>query len=219
MPWPLSALPVLSRVAERLYDAIAPLVTTDEDEGYAAAIYAQGYAKLLDPVSDLVSDDEDGVPGWANHLFAPDTEPSDWLPVTEAYVGVVPYPAVDDAGRRLRIKQTDGRYRGTRAAIKGAARQFLVGPDGTPESATVFLTARLGGVATSYAVATLDAETPDPDLVEAALLEQKPAGFNMTYAAVTGGDWTSVTTTHVDWAEVLTDFATWSDVRNDPAHT
>jgi hypothetical protein len=209
----------MNRTGQRLYAAAEALAYADEEAGWPLAIYSNALGLMLEPMRALVSDGDDGVPGWANYLFSPDTEPAGWLPVTEAFVGVNPYPAVDEAGRRLRIKQTSGRYRGTRAAIKGAARQFLIGPDGTPESAAVFFTARFGGSATAFAVATLDSETPDPDLVEAAVAEQTPAGFQATYSSVAGGDYETLRTTHTDYADVTAQFATYTDVRNDPSIT
>lgn len=216
--------PTLSPTGQRLYDKLGSLSGPDDENGYALAIVADALAAPFGPVADLVSEREDGTPGWAAHLFDPDGEPAEWLPATEVFQGVNPYPAVDQPGRRLRIKQTDGRFRGTPGAIKGGARQFLIGPDGTPESATVYLTVRVGGVATDYTVATLASETPNPDLVEAALLEQQPAGYNKTaghaaFVVIAGGDWQTLVAVHADWADVANDFATWDDVIADPSVT
>jgi hypothetical protein len=104
--------PTLTTTGERFYELLEPLAQHDEENGWALAYYSDGYAAIIALLSELVADDGD-VPGWAAHLFSPDTEPAEWLPVTELFVGVTPYPAVDEAGRRLRIKHVDGRYRGT----------------------------------------------------------------------------------------------------------
>jgi hypothetical protein len=213
------AQPALSASGELLYEALGSITEPDEDNGWALAILCNAFGAMAEPLRALVSDDENGVPGYAHHIFDPDNEPAEWLATTEYFTGTKPLPSVDEAGRRLRIKQTDGRFRGTPGAIKGGARQFLVGPDGTPESATVYLVPRAGGIATSYRVTTLASETPDISLVQAALEEQRPAGFALTYAAVTGGDWTTAISTHADWTDVIGDFATWADFIDNPAHT
>jgi hypothetical protein len=210
--------PSLTATGERFYELLEPLAQHDEDNGWALAYYSDGYAAIIALLAELVADDGD-VPGWAAHIFSPDTEPAEWLPVTELFVGVTPYPAVEEAGRRLRIKHVDGRYRGTPGSIKNAARQFLVGPDGTPETATVYLIVRVGGVATDFTVSVLASQTPDVALVEAAVLEQTPAGFNGTVSQITGGTWADLTATHADWAEVDGDFTDWAEVRSDPTIT
>jgi hypothetical protein len=159
------------------------------------------------------------VPGYAHHLFDPANEPAEWLSVTEMFTGTKPLPSVDEAGRRLRIVQTDGRYRGTPDAIKGAARQFLIGPDGTPGSATVYFIKRQGGVATTYAVTTLASETPNTALVTAALEEQRPAGFTSVFSTIAGGNFATLKATHTDFADVKAQFSTFADVRADPSVT
>jgi hypothetical protein len=118
--------PPLSKTGTRLYDSVEPLTRDDEANGWPLAYYSNAFAAMLDPVLTLVSEQDDGTPGYA-WLFNPDTAPAGWLPYLEFFAGVTPYPAVDEAGRRLRIKETDGRRRGTPRAIKGAARQFLTG--------------------------------------------------------------------------------------------
>jgi hypothetical protein len=213
------AQPAMSASGELLYEALGSITGPDEDNGWALTILSNAFGAMAEPLRALVSDDANGVPGYAHHIFDPDNEPAEWLPVTEYFTGTVPLPSVDEAGRRLRIKQTDGRFRGTPGAIKGAARQFLIGPDGTPESATVYLVVRVGGVATTYNVSTLLAETPNQALVLDALQEQKPAGFTMNYSAVTGGNYATLKAVHTDYADVKAQFATYGDVRADPSIT
>jgi hypothetical protein len=207
------AAPAQTKTGQRFYDATAPLAGHDEENGWPIALLTVGFAAMLDQVADLVSDTDDDVPGWVTRLFDIDNEPAGWLPITEAFLGVNPYPAVDEAGRRTRLKQTDGRRRGTPAAIKGAARQFLTGGQ------TVYLTQRVGAVATDYTVATLVSETPNSALVEAALVEQKPAGFNLTYTTITGGTFDTLRDTHVDFDDVDATFADFDAVRADPSIT
>lgn len=209
----------LTATGLRFFELLEPLAEDDEANGSPLAIYSDGYAAIVEPLADLVADADDGTPGWAAHLFDPDNEPAEWLPVTELFVGVNPLPAVDEAGRRLRIKHVDGRYRGTPQAIKNAARQFLIGPDGTRESATVYLNARVGGQATHFTVATLATETADLSLVQAAVAEQTPAGFQGTVTTITGGDYDTLRDTHVDYTDAAGQFATYDDMRANPALT
>jgi hypothetical protein len=77
------AAPTLSRTAERLYDQLEPIAQEDEANGWALALYCAGFAAIIEPLAELTYDTDAGVPGWAAHLFSPDTEPAEWLPVTE----------------------------------------------------------------------------------------------------------------------------------------
>jgi hypothetical protein len=211
------AQPTLSRTAQRLYDSMGPLMVLDEDNGWAGAYFCAALCAPLDPIADVVLDGEDGSPGWTV-IFDPDNCPAAWLPWLAQFVGVVLPPNLDEAGQRLRIKETDGFKRGTVAAIQGAARQHLTGPDGTGATATVYLNERQGG-AYKLGVATLVSETADTAIVEAAIREQKPAGITLTYTTVVGGDYATLKSTHVDYADVKAEFTDYDELRADPSVT
>jgi hypothetical protein len=213
----MSPAPAFTHTGQRFADEFEGPLEVDAANGYAFSWLLAVLAGAFDTVADLSRDDE-GVPGYAG-LFDPDTVPADLLPFLGQFVGVEMLPGLTEAQQRLRIKQTDGFRRGTPKALEGAARQFLVGPDGTGETATVYIIERVGGNAYQFSVATLVSETPDAAEVLRALLEQKPAGLVMDYATITGGDWETLRTTHTDWADVKATFATWAGVRADPSIT
>lgn len=227
----------MSRTGQRLYDALEPITGPDEKNGWPLAHFCNGYAAMLDDVAQVVSDTDDGVPGWA-WLFDIDNAPAEWLPYLEWFAGVVPYPALDDAARRTRLKETDGRRRGTVPGIKGAARQFLAGGQ------FVFVIQRDSGPY-HYTVVTRLVETPfDPlagvswdqapgvtwDSLAAgvtwdqaaagaavaparlweALEEQRPAGFSFKLLVAAGQVWDEIAT-GVTWGSVAAG-VTWDSL-------
>lgn len=219
--------PTLSKAGTRLYDSVEPLTRDDAANGWPLAYYSNGFAAMLDPVATLVSEQDDGTPGYA-WLFDPDTAPLGWLPYLEFFAGVTPYPAVDEAGRRLRIQETDGRRRGTPSAIKGAARQFLTGTkyvaviprNGAPTHYTVVVRAveipagELTGVSWDSTPGTWDtlgsAMPWQPAILFDALVEQKPAGFTFDLIVAAGQVWNEVATT--TWDTVSPAGRTWDDL-------
>lgn len=209
--------PTLTTGGQHLYDSLQPLAQEDEANGWATAHMAQALGAMFDEVLDVVRDRDDGTRGWAV-LFDPDLCPAALLSFPAQMQGVTLLPGLDEAAQRLRIKETDGFKRGTPKAIEGAARQHLVGPDGTGATATVYLLPNHDGPGT-LTVTTLDSETPDADRVLAALLEQKPFWVVLEHLVIAGGDWATLEGTHTDWADVDGQFATWADVRADPSIT
>lgn len=210
------AQPALTPTGQRFYDALAPLASEDEEHGWALAHYCAAWAAMFDFLADLVLE-QDGTPSWSR-AYDPDLAPVELLPFIAQLVGVDLPPNLDEAAQRLRIKAVAGFWRGTPDAIVNAARQFLVGPDGTGESATVYLIERHGSPY-AFTVTTLESETPDEAKVLAALLEQKPAGLMMNYSTIVGGDFETLRDTHVDFAEIAADFTDFDDIRSDPSQT
>lgn len=204
-------------LADSIADEFQGPLETGDPSGLLAALLMV-VASAFDTVADLARDTDGGPPGYAG-LFDPDTCPAAFLPFLGQFVGVEMLPGLTEAQQRLRIKQTDGAKRGTPGAIVGAARQFLDDGSGSGENATVYLNERVSGNAYQLRVATLTSETPDPDAVVRALLEQKPGGIKLFADVVAGGDWATLLATHTDWADVAATFATWDDVRADPSVT
>lgn len=198
-------------------DALGSLDAGAPSGDYTLQEFVAAVATGWDSVADIARDQDDETPGFAV-LFDPDACPAAWLPWVAQFVGVAMLPNMTEAQMRVRLKETGGWQRGTPDAIMGAARQYLVGPDGTGSSATVFLNERAGS-AYRFAVATLISETPDPDAVLRALLEQKPAGLVLDYAPVAGGDFLTLRTTHTDFADVAATFADFTALRENPAFT
>lgn len=219
----------LAPAAARLYEQWAHLDVDGEAEGYPWAVMAAVFAAPLEPLYALLHGD--GVP-WAAafdpELMAEVLEPLDALGLLPdnfivdmlawlgQFAGVDSRSGLAAVGQRLRMRETAGARRGSVAAIIGAARQRLVGPDGTPDTATVYLTERVGGDPYSFAVATLASQTPDPAATERDIAEQVPAGRRnrWTYTVIEGGTWADAAATHATWADGP--WATWAQARADP---
>jgi hypothetical protein len=214
----------LSLAATRLWDQFKHLEPDDGTYPWAAVCAA--LAAPVDPLYSLVAGGE--VP-WSP-AFDPD-EAAEVLPPEFAlalaawvgqFIGVDQPDELPIAGRVVRLRETSNARRGSVPWLKGIMRPYLIGPDGTPETATVYVTERVGGHHLRFAFATLEAETPNPDLVELALRRDfcDPNGSrHWTYTMITGGTYADLAATHADYADVASDFATYDDLRADPSHT
>lgn len=164
----------LAPAAARLYAQFVHLEVDGAAEGYPWAVLAAALAAPLEPLYALLTYaerpwgaalDPDVMSEALEPLAAAGVLPVDFASAMLAWLGqfagVTRRQDLAAAGERLRLRETSGYRRGTRPAIDGAARQRLVGPDGTPETATVFVTERIGGSPYVLAVATLASETPD----------------------------------------------------------
>lgn len=160
---------------------------------------------MLQPILDIVDDGDDGEPGWSVILDA-DRAPVEWLPWLAQFVGVRLIAGLTEEAKRLRIKGTGGFKRGRPESIRNAARQFLIGPDGTPESATVDLVERPGGNAYRMQLTVLASEVPPgvtADTIRKAVLEQKPGGIVLNPVSIVEGD---------DYLTLRDDNASYDDV-------
>jgi hypothetical protein len=162
--------PELTPAAERLFEQVEPLAYADAEHGHALAHLCAAAARMIDRAYGLAHDAD--VP-WGIALDGERAADSDldWL---GQLAGVRLPGYLTPAARRTRVLETDGRRRGTVGAIVGAARQHLTG------TRRVELRER-DGSPYKLRVITFTAETPDPAKVQAALLEQKPAGLVLTY--------------------------------------
>lgn len=209
------ARPAVGTLAEEVYERLEPVTHEEEQLDWPLLALLGALLDRAQEVADLARESDDG-PGWSS-IVDPDRAPAAWLPWLAQLVGVEIPPTgtpeasgLDEAAQRLRIKETDGQNRGTVAAIKGAARQYLTG------DRTAYLTERHGS-AYALAVATLEAETPSPLLVEAALLEQKPAGLVLVYDVIpAGGDYDALSSTHTDYADVTATYVDYHEILTDP---
>jgi hypothetical protein len=173
----MSAMPALSRVAERLRERTAPLAPDDEQHGWAHALLCGALAQAFEQVADIF-DPPDPIPPGAPLLDV--TLCPDWaLPWLAQIVGVqIPNGAAPDQARAL-IADIAGWQRGTPGALRAAARAFLSTP-----TATVYFNERLANDAYRLGVLTLISQTPDPELVRRAIEAQKPGGIVLSYAAI-----------------------------------
>ena len=112
-------------VAEEMYAALGPITSEDPALGWPLLRFINAMAIRPQATDDLVRDSDEG-PGWSGVVDL-DRAPVNALPWLAQFVGVELLPGLDDESQRLRIRETAGFRRGTRAAIEGAARQFLTG--------------------------------------------------------------------------------------------
>lgn len=202
------ARPVVSDIAEELYASLGPWQRRDTQIGedtdqWRLLELCEALAGGLQDVEDIVRDTDDD-PGWSIVLDA-DRAPVDWLPWLGQFVGVRLPVGLSEADQRARIKSTDGFQRGSPEALKEAARSYLTG------TKSVFFIERFGSAYRLH-VATLIAETPDPGVVERALLEQKPAGIVMTYTAIAGWDYAALAFTQPTYASLPAAFDTYAEM-------
>lgn len=171
-------VPADGTLASELYtDALAPYAREDAEHDFVLGTFLIGLLAPAQEIADLVRDDPDtGATGWSALVDA-DRCPVWALPWLAQLVGVRDEPTLSEVERRARIKDMAGLHRGTVAYAQAAAAAYLTG------TKTVNVTERDGG-AWLITVETLSAETPDPDLVEQALLAAKPAGLLLTYNVV-----------------------------------
>ena len=162
-------------VVQKAYQALGPWARADTNQQLLAYLRV-----LLDPlldVDDIVRDTDTHV-GWGV-LMDVDAAPEWVLPWLAQFVGVTTLPGLSAPSQRLRIKKAAGFSRGTPAAIKAAAQQFLTG------TKTVELYERDGGI-WRFRLRTYLSETPDSQKVYDAVLALKPAGVVLAYEVQNG---------------------------------
>jgi tail protein P2 I len=199
----------LESFADLLYGSMRPLAWLDGESGYALAHLAGGVGTMFQEVQDLARDTPQGV-GWSAVVDLQRC-PDNWLPWLAQFVGVSIPGGLMPADQRAWIAGADGFNRGTPAALRAAAGAYLTGDK------TVFFRERdPSGAVPPYTleVVTVESETPDPDVVLAALMAQKPAGLVLTYRTVVGWDYQEQTATSTTYTALASDFATYRDLAN-----
>jgi hypothetical protein len=204
--------PIVSDLAEELYIRLGPWHDAAELEGAANDNWwllqvCESIMGRLQPIEDIVRDTDDG-PGWSPVMDV-NRAPSDWLGWLAQFAGKTLKQGLTDLAQRARIASTDGIDRGKPGAIVGAAQQLLTG------AKTVYLVER-NGSAWRLGVTTNAGETPNPDKVRTAILEQKPGGIVLATATVTGANYNALRDTHADYNEIKTTFATYAEVLSNP---
>lgn len=165
-----------------LYDALRPMQYMEELYGDPLYTFCLALCMANDLIAQYARDDGD-YPGWSIMLDV-DRAPTSALPWLGQFVGVrlsfrLPGETTEQwtARMRQRIRNKEGFDRGSVPAIVAAAQQYLTG------TKTVMLDERDTGPY-HFSVFTFSDETPNPGVVQSALLGQKPAGVMMSYAAI-----------------------------------
>lgn len=151
------------RLAERL-TAFMPDPVLD--------FFLQAAAVMTNRSQESLRWDERGS-GW-RRMLDPTRCPAWALPWVAQLVGSPNLAGLTEAQQRAVVVDSPTLRRGTPAAIRAAAQMHLTG------SAEVYIAERVDSAYTLL-VQTHTSQTPDPDLVEAAVRAAKPAGLVLTY--------------------------------------
>jgi hypothetical protein len=200
----MSIRPEVVPLAEEIYAALGPLTLRDQATGWHLLRFVNAIAQAPQWTDDLVRDSDAG-PGWSSVVDL-DRAPVEALAWLGQFVGVEIHPDIDVESQRLRIRETAGFRRGTRAAIEGAARQFLTG------NRTVQVLER-DTSAYHLKVITFETETPFPDRTGAAVQAQKPAGLVLQYVMSSGATYGELKATGDTYAELSDEYPTYTQMK------
>lgn len=178
----------LSLAASRLYEQVGHLDQQDDGGNWPLAVVCAAMTRPMDDVYELLMGGETAFapafdPELAGEVLEPDFAAA-LLGWAGQFVGVTDREDLPTAGRVFRVQETSGARRGSPLGLTNAARQRLVGPDGTPATATVYLVERVSGSPYRLDIATLTTETPDAAGTRRDITEAMPAGRQWTYATV-----------------------------------
>lgn len=219
----------LSRAASRLYAQFEHLEVDGEPEGWPIAVLCAAVCRPIDDFYDLLTAVEDPwAPAFDPELAAEVLEPefaAALLPWLGQFAGVRNREGLPPAGQRLHLQETQHAKTGTTGAIVAAARARAIGPDGTPESATVILVERVGGDAYHNRIVMRTSEVPDPAATVRDINAEMPAGrFGTTppdlfdFVLVDGEiDYLTLLAFHATYALVDAAFATYAELLENPS--
>lgn len=202
--------PVVGSWAQKLYDRLGPITIPDAANGWPLKTFIGAIGdNFMQDIEDLVTDQEDGTPGWAI-LLNPDTCPAYALPWLGQLVGVKVDTTLNVTFQRQQIEAVGGWYRGSPNSMINASKPYLTG------TKFVQLVERYGGNAYEILYITHTAETPTGAqlaAMQAAVIAQKPAGINLTFANYLGATWGDIKSGYATWQAVKNNFAFWNDVK------
>lgn len=196
--------PVVSAVADELYEILKPLAYADQSLGWPLLLFCEAVSNPVQVVKDVGVD-------WSQILDV-DRAPYDGLPWLAQLVGSTLGPMLTgesttsyDTRSRSYIRATPGFNRGTPAAMVAAIQQYLTG------TKSVILRERAGGPY-KLQIRTKTAETPSTAAVLQAIATQKPAGITLDYATIAGQDYQTLYTTYATYQLVYTTYLTYNGV-------
>lgn len=198
--------PIISPIAQELYDALKPLAYNDAASQYALMTFCEAMIGQLQLVEDLVRDTT-GFVGWSKAVDA-DLTPAEFLPWLAQFVGLRIPQGILIADQRALIKAAPGWRRGSAAALRAGIQSYLTGLK------RVFLVER-DTSAWHFGVTTYTSETPDPAKVLAYITANKPAGLQFTYAALTGQTYNQMLANHPLYSDVNTYYTNYQEARDD----
>lgn len=218
----MSSMPDLTVTGQEMYDAIAPLMESDQrgyadaDNGFVGAILCGAFATMVDPVSDISRDQADGTPGFAI-LFDPDAIVDaghpEWLPWLAQFVGdsQAVLSTTDVDVQKAIIKTPLNFTRGRPSTIVAAAQNTLTG------ARVVLLNTFVGGNSNALGITTFTSQTPNPTATKSAVMAVMPAWIVPTFAVVTGGDYATLAASHASYTLMEAAHTHYSDIPVNPA--
>lgn len=188
---------------EQLYAAMGWFTRRDAENGFALRKVCEAWCAPLQRIYDVVRERDDQK-GWAIALD-PDEAPVEYLAYLARWVGAIRTPGMSVDQQRLEIREPTSWRRGQLPSIALIAQRELTG------TGWVSIRPRTPGPGEIY-IRTLLSETPDPDRVEAELLEHGiPAWELLDYEAIDGVTVTDVAAS-AKWTTVDDLTAAWSTV-------
>lgn len=200
----------MSRVANRVYEKLAPFAIQDSENGFALRKLTTGLAKMFDPIDEIASDQENGTIGYAI-LFQPFTIARKWLTWVAQFVGTNLTKAPDEQHEREWIAHPLGWERCGPSALRKAIQATLTG------SKTVFITPGSLGEPFNLLVTTYESETPNTKATEEAALEQTPAWDVLTLRVVKGGTYAILAASHATYELMSKAHASYQNIREEPS--
>lgn len=206
----------LTDSAQRLYNAVAPLMQQDAENGNVGQILCAALATMLDPAAyvarDGINTDVNGkaLPGHAI-LFSVDTVDAKWLPWLAQFVGdsAAVSATTDVPTQRTLIKTPANYLRGRPSTIVAKAQTTLTG------TKTVLINQRVGANPWAVSVSTFTSETASAAVTAQAIMSVMPAWLVPTINVVTGGDYLTLSASHASYTLMEAAHTTYSDI---PAH-
>ena len=195
-----SGPPAVSDLADELYRALGATTAGDE-QGWILLHLCQALTLHLQEIQDLAGDAVEH-PGWSS-LLDVERAPAKALGYLAQFVGVQLAPGLDDASQRLRIASAEGWGRGTPAAVRSAAQQWLTG------DRHLFMTERADGSAYRLRMAFYATEVVDADQLQRAVAAAIPAGVVLDLVILPGWTYTQLAGAYSakTYAQLASDYA------------
>jgi hypothetical protein len=201
----------LTDTGERLYGALEPLAIKDEENGFVLAKLCAGLAAMVDPIAEVVRDQEDETPGWAILFQIATKAPVRWLEWVAQFVGVKLTGAPSVEVERSWIETPIGFQRCSEAALRAAVQATLTG------TKTIYVQRFYNKEAFQVHVTVLTAECASEEITEHAALSQIPAWENLTFRVVEGGTYGILAASHATYELMEAAHTSYEDIRNHPS--
>jgi len=204
-PLDRSIRPDVGLLANEIYEALGSAFTSEDDRNeWQLLRFVNAIAKTPQETDDLVRDTDDYV-GWSS-IMDLDRVADNGIGYLAQFIGVDTIGDLTPEAQRLRVKETAGFQRGTKAAIEGAAKQYLTG------SRLVRVYER-DTSPYHFRVVLFGAEVPEPDRTRRAILDQKPAGLVAVIDISTGQSYAELTSTNKTYLQLSSTYPTYADMK------